>query len=123
MTSSSEGITDPSYRAGSDRTSVRFRSRGQPLDQVAEVARVGDVPDRERPDEDGSVPEELAEERLVYLYGLDLLQVHGLGAAVDRTVQQVELVDRHDEVCALPLPDGAEREEGASGDEDGADDH
>src|SRR5580765_2121099 len=116
MTSSSEGITDPSYRVGSDRTSVRFTSRGEPLDEVAEVARVGDVADLERPDEDGSVPEELTEERLVDLDGLDLLQVHGLGATVDRAVQQIDLVCRHDDVRALPLPDGSQREERAGSD-------
>jgi len=83
---------------------------------------VGDVADLERTDEHRSVAEELAEERLVDLDGLDRLQAHGLRAAVERAVQQVDLLGRHDEVRTLPLPDRAQREERARGDQDGADD-
>ena len=77
--------------------------------------------DLERPDEDRSVAEELTDQRLVDLDGVDRLQPHGLRAAVERSVQEVDLLGRHDEVRALPLPDRPQREERAGGDQDRAD--
>src|SRR5262245_16496901 len=109
-------------KSGEDRSRAAsdYESGREALDQVAHVVRVRDVADLEWPDEDRSVAEELADERLVDLDRLDLPEVHGLGAPVERAVQEIDLLLRHDEVRPLPLPDGPEREEGARGDEDGA---
>src|SRR5262245_27005412 len=110
-----------SPKSGKDRSRAAsdYESGREAIDQVAHVARVRDVADLERPDEDRSVAEQLADERLVDLDGLDLLEVHGLGAPVERAVQEVDLLLGHDEVRPLPLPDGPKREERARGDEDG----
>src|SRR5918999_4158375 len=84
--------------------------RGETLDYSTDLLRLRDMSDGERADDHGSIAKELPEQRLVDLDGVDRLQADRLRTPAKGAVDDVDLVRSDHEACALPRPDGSQKQ-------------
>src|SRR3954452_22393483 len=95
-------------------------SAGEPLHEPEQLARPRHAPDLELSGDDRAVPEEPAEERLLDLDRADLREPNCRRTAADEAVDDDELVAGHEDVRAIPAPDGRDRHPGGDDEQDGA---